>query len=63
MQEQTLSHWEEISGAFTIMDRELLRFIIKHNVPLERFTRLELANRSHDEDHRWIGFEKPERLG
>jgi hypothetical protein len=62
MDEDPLMHWEEIKGMVSTMHGELLRFILKYNVPLEKFIRLELANRGHDENHVWVGFEKAEEI-
>ena len=57
-----LKHWEEIKGSFAILDGEILRFILKYNVPLERLIRYELACRGYDENHQWCGFEKAEAI-
>lgn len=57
-----LAHFEELKGAFAIMDGELLRFILKHKIPLEKFIRYELACRGYDENHLWCGFEKAEEI-
>lgn len=51
-------HWEMIKGIFSNIDGEVLRFILHHKVPLERFVRYQLASRGHDENHRWCGFKK-----
>jgi len=58
MDKEPLNHWEEIRGIFTIMEGELLRFIINKKIPLEKIIRYELACRGHDKDHQWCGFEK-----
>jgi len=50
--------WEMIRGLFSTVDGELLRFILHHKVPLEKFIRYELASRGHDKDHRWCGYDK-----
>ncbi len=55
---EPLKHWEEIRGLFSSVDGELLRFILTHHIPLEKFIRYELASRGFDEDHYWVGFEK-----
>lgn len=57
-----LSHWSELRGAFTTMDGELLRFILQMKIPLEKFIRQELAARGHDENHDWVGFEKAREI-
>ncbi len=57
-----LSHWESIEGMFTRTNGEILRFILSHKIPLEMFIRYELACRGHDENHKWVGFEKAEKI-
>jgi hypothetical protein len=57
-----LHHFEEIRDMFTIIDGEILRFILKYKMPLEKFIRNELVNRGHDENHKWIDFEKAEQI-
>ncbi len=57
-----LKHWEDIMGEFAIMDGEILRFILKVKIPLERLIRYELAIRGYDQDGRWIGFEASKKL-
>ena len=53
-----LRHWEEIVGMFSVINGEILRFLLKYSVPLERFIRYELACRGYDKGHRWVGFER-----
>lgn len=57
-----LPHWEQLCGAFSVMDGELLRFLLEYQVNLERFIRYELASRGHDKNHKWCGFEKAEEI-
>lgn len=57
-----LPHWEELIGTFSVMDGELLRFILHANIPLEKLIRYELAIRGYDENHRWCGFDKSEEI-
>ena len=57
-----LWHWAEIKGSFATLGGELLRFILKYNVPLEKLIRYELAYREHDENHLWCGFEKASKI-
>lgn len=59
---EPLAHFEQIKGMVSIMDGEVLRFILKYNVPLEKFIRYELASRGYDENHLWCGFEKAEEI-
>ncbi len=60
--EDPLHHWEEIRGMFSVMDGEILRYILHAKIPLERFIRWELASRGYDKDHKWCGFEKAENI-
>ena len=62
MDEDPLQHWEEIRGAFQILDGELLRFILAKKVPLEKIIRYELACRGYDKNHQWVGFEKAKKV-
>lgn len=57
-----LPHWEELTGTFSVMDGELLRFILHANIPLEKLIRYELAIRGYDENHLWCGFDKSEEI-
>ena len=54
--------WEEINGLFSTADGEILRYIIKMKIPLEKLIRYELASRGHDENHRWCGYEKAKKI-
>lgn len=62
MDEDPLMHWEEIKGMISTMHGEVLRFILKYNVPMKKFIRFELANRGHDKNHKWVGFEKAKEI-
>jgi len=53
-----LPFWEKITGLFSVADGEVLRFILKQNIPLEKIIRHELACRGYDENSRWCGFDK-----
>ncbi|WP_299117537.1 hypothetical protein [uncultured Winogradskyella sp.] len=57
-----LSHFSEIKGMLSVMHGEILRYILSHRIPIEKFIRYELASRGHDEDHKWIGFERAEEI-
>ncbi len=57
-----LQHWQEIVGMFTVMNGELLRFILHYDIPLEKLIRYELACRGHDKEHKWVGFEKAKEI-
>ncbi|MDG5490625.1 hypothetical protein [Psychroserpens sp. SPM9] len=62
MDENPLAHFEEIKGMFSTIHGEILRFILSHKIPLEKFIRYELASRGHDENHRGVGFEKSQEI-
>ena len=53
MQYDPLRHWEDLTGTFSVMDGELLRFLLHAKIPLEKLIRHELAGRGYDENHRW----------
>ena len=57
-----LNHFAEIKGMFSIMNGEILRYILSHRIPLKKFIRYELASRGYDEDHKWVGFNKAEEI-
>ena len=62
MDEDPLHHWEDIRGVFSVVDGELLRYILHTKIPLEKFIRFELAIREYDEHFNWVGFDKSERI-
>lgn len=57
-----LSHWEAIKGMISVMDGEILRFLVAHKIPLEKFIRHELAARGYNKDHRWCGFDEAKKI-
>jgi hypothetical protein len=57
-----LSHWESLLGTFSVMEGELLRFILAYKIPLEKIVRHELGNRGFDHNSEWIGFKASEKL-
>lgn len=58
---QMLEHWEDLLGKFSVMEGELLRFVLQYKVPLEKIIRHELANRGFDQGGQWIGFDEAEK--
>lgn len=62
MDRDPLPHWEEITGIFSVMDGEILRFILHAKIPLEKLIRFELAGRGYDKNHRWCGFDKAQEI-
>lgn len=57
-----LKHWEIIRGLFSVMDGEVLRYMLHAKIPLEKFIRYELASRGFDKNHQWCGFEKAKEI-
>ena len=57
-----LPHWESIIGMVTTMDGEVLRYVLKNRIPLDRIIRHELALRGFDRNHRWCGFDKAREI-
>jgi hypothetical protein len=62
MDKNPLRHLEELLGVFSVMDGELLRYILHGKIPLEKLIRYELASRGFDENHDWIGFDRAEEI-
>ena len=60
--QDSLKQWEVIKGMVSVMDGEILRFIIHAKIPLVKFIRHELALRGFDKDHRWCGFDKAKKI-
>jgi CRISPR/Cas system CMR-associated protein Cmr3 (group 5 of RAMP superfamily) len=52
-----LEHWENLLGKFSVMEGELLRFIIRFQIPVEKLIRHELVNRGFDQNNQWVGFD------
>lgn len=59
---EMLSHWESILGKFSVMEGELLRFILEYQIPLEKIIRHELGSRGFDRNNQWVGFEKSREI-
>lgn len=59
---EMLEHWENILGKFSVVEGELLRFILKYQVPLDKIIRHELGCRGFDADNKWIGFTESEKI-
>lgn len=57
-----LEHWENLLGKFSVMEGELLRFIIRYHIPLEKLICHELSNRGFDQNHHWVGFEASKKI-
>lgn len=62
MDKESLPHWQEIRGMISIVNGEILRYIIQNKIPLDRFIRHELALRGYDKNHRWCGFDKAREI-
>jgi hypothetical protein len=59
---EPLPHWESIIGMVSVTDGEILRYILKNKIPLDKIIRHELALRGYDENHRWCGFDKAREI-
>lgn len=57
---EMLSHFEELLGKFQVMEGNLLKFILKYQLPLEKIIRHELGCRGFD-DNNWVGFQESEK--
>ena len=57
---EMLSHFEELLGKFSVMEGNLLKFILKYQLPLEKIIRHELGCRGFD-DNNWVGFQESEK--
>lgn len=62
MDHDPLPFWETIRGMVSTVDGETLRFILRYQIPLEKFICFELAARGYDIDNRWCGFEKAKEI-
>lgn len=57
-----LPYWETIRGMVSVIDADVLRFILSTKVPLEKVIRYELACRGLDTEGKWCGFEQAEKI-
>lgn len=57
-----LEHWDNLLGKFSVMEGELLRFIIRFQIPVEKLIRHELINRGFDHNNQWVGFENSKEI-
>lgn len=62
MDRDPLPHWQFITGMFSVVNGEILRYILYSKIPIEKFIRYELASRGYDKNHRWCGFDKAEEI-
>jgi len=62
MDRNPLPHWEKTQGLFSVVDGEILRYVLAMEIPLEKFIRHELAKRGYDENHRWCGFDNARNI-
>ena len=62
MDNDSLPYWSSIIGVFSVIDGEILRFILHNKMPIEKLIRHELATRGYDKNHRWCGFDKAEEI-
>ncbi len=57
-----LSHMEDIRGMFSIVNNQVLQFILQEKIPLEKFLRKELASRGYDDRNIFIGFDAAKKF-
>lgn len=57
-----LEHWENLLGKFSVMEAELLRFMVLYQIPVEKLIRHQLANRGFDHNNHWVGFENSKEI-
>lgn len=62
MDDNPLPHWEKLRGIISVVDGEILRYILYNKIPIDRLIRHELALRGYDKNHRWCGFEKAREI-
>ena len=60
--QELLPFWESIVGMVSVVDGEILRFILHNKIPIDRIIRHELASRGYDENHRWCGFDMARKI-
>lgn len=53
---------ESIKGAFSTMSNQELLFILTKKIPIEKFIKMELANRGFNHHNEWVGFKEAERI-
>lgn len=57
-----LEHWENLLGKFSVMEAELLRFMVLYQIPVEKLIRHQLANRGFDQKNQWVGFKNAKAI-
>ena len=62
MQQDSLEHWNGLSGMLQNAQGELLRFILEKQVPIEKWIRYELACRGYNKNCQWVGFNKAKEI-
>ncbi len=60
--QEPLPFWSELVGMISVVDGEILRFILENKIPLDKIIRHELALRGFDKNHRWCGFDKAREI-
>ena len=60
--QEPLPFWESIIGMISVIDGEILRFILEQNIPLDKIIRHELSLRGFDKNHRWCGFDRAREI-
>lgn len=62
MDNDPLPFWETIRAMVSTVEGETLRFVLRYQIPLEKFIRFELAARGYDADNRWCGFDTAKNI-
>ena len=60
--QEALPVWESIIGIVSVVDGEILRYILENKIPLDKIIRHELALRGFDKNHRWCGFDRAREI-
>lgn len=56
------SHFEDILGMFSILNNQVLLFILNEKIPLEKFARNQIVSRGYDENNLWVGYDKAKKI-
>lgn len=60
--QEPLPFWDSVIGMVSVVDGEVLRYILENKIPLDKLIRHELALRGFDKNHRWCGFDKAREI-
>lgn len=57
-----MHRWESITGMFSVVEGEILQYLLRAKIPIEMFIRYEPAARGFDKNHHWCGFDMAEEI-